>query len=174
MNTQDQFNELDYMVRENSIKAQNLFERLQKLQECEEYSYTNISQDEIETIVRNIKKVKENHKLNNDEVIQTCSTIHKYLDSINETNMNKDVYKKNIEHTIELLHQKVNDICNTDMSKEKKVGQLYNYQLDHMRQIKKDIQDDYNNNCCDDITQIKNIIKEYYQRILFGNLHKIR
>jgi len=158
---------LEVKMKESSMKAKKLFTNIQKLKSCCEYSYTGISDEELNYIISRIEDMNKNYKLKTEELTQLFCIIRKYMENIRQTGHKKEIYKKNIKNVLQLLKQNINTIQNYKVKKESQsIGHLFNYQIDHIRQLKKDIQNDYETDKnCKEIRQVKKLIEQYYQVI---------
>lgn len=157
---------LEVNLKESSTKARELFTKIRKLKSCCKYSYTGISDNELDYIIEHLKKVRNDYRMTREELTKMCSVIRKYLENIKKTSYKKDVYKANIKNILELLKKNVTSIHKYKSESSESIGHLYNYQMDHIYQLKKDLQQDYENDKnCKEIRQVKTLIEKYYQVI---------
>lgn len=157
---------LETSMRESSIKARKLFMNIKNLKACSEYSYTGISDTELDYIIEQMSNMNQKHRLKTEELTKTFSIIRRYMKNTEETSYKKDVYKANIKNILELLKKNVTHIQNYKIEEGNDIGHLYNYQIDHMRQLKQDIQRDYSNNKdCKEIRHVRILIEKYYKVI---------
>jgi len=156
--------QLEQNINENSLRSKKLFENLKALQECHENTYTNLTKTEVEHVIENIEQLKVDNQAQSDTLHELCDIIRKYLTNIKEIHTDKVLYKQNMQHILHLMYEKVKMICNFDFD-ESEIGALYKYQMDHVHEIRKSIEIDQNDTCCDDIKNVKKIVSQYYQLI---------
>jgi len=161
---------LETSLRESSTKAKKLFMNIKKLKSCHEYSYTGISDEDLDYIIDRMQSMNQNYRLKIQELSKLFSIIRKYMESTKHTNYKKDIYKANIKNVLDLLKTNITTIKNYESNKSdiktQSIGHLYNYQIDQIHQLKKDIQQDYENDKdCKEIRQVRTLIEQYYQVI---------
>ena len=158
--------ELEEKLYKSSIKAQNLFENLQKLQNDIKYSYIGISKEELDYVINNLSNIRNKYKMKTQELSKLFIIISKYISNIKNTETKKTVYKSNIENIMNILKKKTNIIKNYEIKDKRKVGHLYNYQLDYISNLKGQINKDIGEiKKCKEMKRIREIIEEYYRVI---------
>jgi hypothetical protein len=157
---------LEQNVTDNSKKSKELFKNLQRMQECYESTYTNLTKEEVQKVVDTIDNLELNNAKTSAELVELCEIIRKYLTNIKEVHSDKTVYKQNIQSVLNLMYDKVKAICGFEFDEDVQIGSLYTYQLDHINQIQESLRREAEEkNCCDDIKKVKRIVTEYYSVI---------
>ena len=160
---------LEQNVQNNNMRAKEMFLKLKQLQECYEHTYSNLTKEEVDLLTRKLEEMNGKYNMYNmksTELSDLCRIIRKYIDSIKEIHDNKIVYKHNIQHTLNQMYAKVQDICDIDKNAVT-VGTMYNLQLDNMKQLRSKLIQDYetDSHCCEDIKKIHKLIKQYHSVI---------
>lgn len=156
---------LEESMKISSMKAKKLFTNIKQLKSCCEYSYTGIEDEELDYIIQRLSEINSNYSLKVDELRRLFDIIRKYMHNIQKTTHKKEIYKANIKNVLDLMKENVNDI-KTFEPEEVEIGHLYNYEIDQIRELKKEIQRDYQNDInCKEVRQVRKLIEKYYKVI---------